>query len=346
MQHGFGSFAASARSGGDLPSILQALQSGHIGTARPSYVEDGMVWHKHRPSEGLAGTIEKYFTFGGVDHLEGAFDLSSGKYSGAGGGGATPVFDAVVGSGIFKAPTSGRVLLCLFGPGGSGGRVQDSTGRAAGGGAGGSVFKMVQVERGEIIEWVAGAGYPSRVNSGDGVSGGTSLCSATLASGSFSLSATSGEGGSRGTGSGTSIGGVGGSGSGGDINLTGGAGGTAISTGSNRATGAGGAALLFPGQAAAADGDAATATNEMGIAPFYNITGSLIARGGLATTLYQNSSSNQSVMASNGGEFGGGGGGVLTHNPSENYYLSVAVGPPGGMVMWYFNDDVFSAVGA
>jgi hypothetical protein len=82
-QHGFESFAASARSGGDLSSILEALQSGHIGTARPSYVEDGMVWHKHRPAEGVGGTIEKYFTFGGVDILEGAFDLSTGNFSGA-----------------------------------------------------------------------------------------------------------------------------------------------------------------------------------------------------------------------------------------------------------------------
>jgi microcystin-dependent protein len=82
-QHGFGSFAASARSGGDLSSILQALQSGHIGEARPSYVEDGMVWHKYRPAEGAAGTVEKWFSFGGVDHLEGVFDLATGVYSGA-----------------------------------------------------------------------------------------------------------------------------------------------------------------------------------------------------------------------------------------------------------------------
>jgi phage-related tail fiber protein len=84
-QHGFGSFAASARSGGDLPSILEALQSGHIGAARPSYVEDGMVWHKHRPSEGVAGTVEKWFTFSGVDYLEGEFDLAYGVFTGVSG---------------------------------------------------------------------------------------------------------------------------------------------------------------------------------------------------------------------------------------------------------------------
>lgn len=86
-QHGFTTFAASQRNDGDLPAILEALQSGHIGTVRPAYVVDGMTWHLHRPNEGAAGTIERWFTYGGQDFFEGAFDLDDGTYSGAGGGG-------------------------------------------------------------------------------------------------------------------------------------------------------------------------------------------------------------------------------------------------------------------
>ena len=109
-QHGFGSFAPVDRSGGDLSSILEALQSGHIGTARPSYVEDGMVWHKHRPLEGAAGIIEKYFTFGGVNILEGAFDLSTGNFS--------PVFatqaEAEAGTDTAKAMNALRVKQSIL----------------------------------------------------------------------------------------------------------------------------------------------------------------------------------------------------------------------------------------
>ena len=123
-QHGFGSFAASVRSGGDLVSILEALQSGHIGTARPSYVEDGMVWHKHLPAVGVAGTIEKYFTFGGVDFLEGSFDLETGEYSGAGSVGVGPSVQVFTASGTWTRP-DGVVAVQMYVTGGGGGSSND-----------------------------------------------------------------------------------------------------------------------------------------------------------------------------------------------------------------------------
>ena len=168
MQHGFGSFAASARSGGDLPSILQALQSGHIGTARPSYVEDGMVWHKHRPSEGLAGTIEKYFTFGGVDHLEGAFDLSSGKYSGAGGG--APTIQVFTASGTWTRPEGCIGIKITITGGGQGGSDRNAGGSNA---ATGILLRDVTGLASATI--TIGAGGAGTRNTSYGSNGGSSI---------------------------------------------------------------------------------------------------------------------------------------------------------------------------
>lgn len=83
-QHGFSSLAASARTGGDLTAILEAIQSGHIGTARPSYAEKGMLWAKDIPGSSL---VEIYFCYtdtqdtliGTVDTVTGAFEAVTGN---------------------------------------------------------------------------------------------------------------------------------------------------------------------------------------------------------------------------------------------------------------------------
>jgi hypothetical protein len=168
MQHGFENFTATARSGGDLPSILQALQSGHIGTARPSYVEDGMVWHKHRPSEGVAGTIEKYFTFGGVDFLEGSFDLDTGEYSGAGGGGA-PTIQVFTASGTWTRPEGCIGIKITITGGGMGGNDGGDGGASA---STGISYRDVTALASAAV--TIGAGSAGNTGSGFSANGGAS----------------------------------------------------------------------------------------------------------------------------------------------------------------------------
>lgn len=84
-QHGFSSLAAAARDGGDLTAVLEAIQSGHIGTTRPSYAEKGMLWAKDIPGSNL---VEIYLCYTDTqDTLIGTVDTVTGAFSAAG---ATP----------------------------------------------------------------------------------------------------------------------------------------------------------------------------------------------------------------------------------------------------------------
>lgn len=141
-QHTFANFTASARSGGDLSEILEAIQSGHIGTSKPPHVVDGMTWHKHLPNEGILGTVERYFTFDTTDFLEGIFDLDSGEYSSAGSGAGILLYrKSFTTSQTFSVPlaadinatSTSRVKMWGWGGGGSG--ATQSTSRGGGGGA-------------------------------------------------------------------------------------------------------------------------------------------------------------------------------------------------------------------
>jgi hypothetical protein len=199
----------------------------------------------------------------------------------------------------------------------------------------------VNILKGEKIAWIAGAGVALRVGDANGATGGTSSCSAALASGSFSMSATGGEGGSRGDGSGSSVGGSGGIGIGGDLNLTGGVGGTAVATINNAAASSGGCALLFPGLTAA-DGDAPSVTNGQGVRPSYNLLSENLTTGGPPFVEILNTSSNISITVSNAGSFGAGSGGAVSYNQNGAYSLESDLGGPGGMTTAFFPDDILS----
>lgn len=81
-QHGFTDLSATARSGGDLTAILEAIQSSHIGASRPSYAVKGTIWCK----DVDATTVEVYLYDGSADILIGTADLSAGTFEAAGAG--------------------------------------------------------------------------------------------------------------------------------------------------------------------------------------------------------------------------------------------------------------------
>ncbi len=81
-QHGFASLSASLRNGGDLTPILEAIQTAHLGTTRPTYATQGMIWLKDLTA--TLNKIEVYLYDGTVDILMGTFDLATGEYGAAG----------------------------------------------------------------------------------------------------------------------------------------------------------------------------------------------------------------------------------------------------------------------
>lgn len=80
-QHGFNELDASERSGADLPAILDAIQTQHLGSARPSYAKAGMIWAKAVRSFGAVVAADLYFD----DSVEGIpigrFTFSNNRFS-------------------------------------------------------------------------------------------------------------------------------------------------------------------------------------------------------------------------------------------------------------------------
>lgn len=161
-QHGFSSLAAAARDGGDLTVVLEAIQSGHIGTTRPIYAEKGMIWSRDIPGSNL---VEIYFCYTDDDDaLIGTVDTTDGSFSGAGGSAYTV---DIIATGTWTKPASiadsQAVYIELWGAGGGG--ASDNNGTDADGGGGG----------GYIARWVTGAdlGTTEAAIIGGGGSGGT-----------------------------------------------------------------------------------------------------------------------------------------------------------------------------
>lgn len=90
-QHGFTDLSAGARSGGDLTALFEAIQSGHIGTARPSYAVKGMLWAKDIPASDL---VEIYLYDGSGDALIGSVDTTTSHFVPAGQTGAPILNDS------------------------------------------------------------------------------------------------------------------------------------------------------------------------------------------------------------------------------------------------------------
>lgn len=81
-QHIFTDLSANLRSGGDLTSILEALQSSHFGTSRPAYAVAGTIWAKNVPA---SSAIELYIFDGTSDILMGTVDLTGARFEAEGG---------------------------------------------------------------------------------------------------------------------------------------------------------------------------------------------------------------------------------------------------------------------
>ena len=80
-QHGFNEFDASERSGADLPAILDALQTSHLGVARPGYAKAGMFWAKEVRSGSTVVGADLFFDDGSAGIPLGRFNYSSNQFT-------------------------------------------------------------------------------------------------------------------------------------------------------------------------------------------------------------------------------------------------------------------------
>lgn len=75
-QHNLDNYEPTNRSGSDLKALFEALFSGHIGTARPTYAEKGTMWFKE-VGDPLTH-IEAYMFDGSADGHVWTYTVSSG----------------------------------------------------------------------------------------------------------------------------------------------------------------------------------------------------------------------------------------------------------------------------
>jgi hypothetical protein len=138
-QHGFESLAASARAGGDLSAILEAIQSGHIGTVKPTYAEKGMLWAKDIPG---TSEVEIYFCYtDALDTLIGTVDTATGEFAAVGGGGGVPTSEVIETSGTWTRKAGCKyVKVYVTGGGGGGGGNSNNPG-----GSGATAIKVIDV---------------------------------------------------------------------------------------------------------------------------------------------------------------------------------------------------------
>ena len=113
------------RGANDLAAILNALQTGHIGTSRPSYVTAGMTWLKDIPA---TNEVEQYYWTGTADVLIGTVDKVAGKFKPATGGGGLKSMQVFTSSGTWTRPDDVTSILVHTTNGGAGGGRQDDSG--------------------------------------------------------------------------------------------------------------------------------------------------------------------------------------------------------------------------
>lgn len=80
-QHGFNQFDASKQTGADLPAILDALQTQHLGPDRPSYAKPGMIWAKEVRSGSALVAADLYLDDGAAGIPIGRFTFSNNRFS-------------------------------------------------------------------------------------------------------------------------------------------------------------------------------------------------------------------------------------------------------------------------
>ena len=79
-QHGFNQFDASKRTGADLPAILDAMQTQHIGLNRPSYAKAGMIWAQEVRSGSTLVAADLFFDDGAAGIPIGRFTFSTNRF--------------------------------------------------------------------------------------------------------------------------------------------------------------------------------------------------------------------------------------------------------------------------